>query len=126
MLRRTSYPLAVRALVVLGGVACTRKVPHVKQEEDPPAVTVVADPPPSGLPAFQPSAAPHVAAPGAPAPGVPAAGGRRAGDHVRVRWQGTCYAAHILRVQGPGSYLITYEGYSHSWDETVGENRICK
>jgi hypothetical protein len=113
MLRRTSY-----LALVLGGVACTREVPHVKQEEDPPQVTVVADPPPSGLPPFQPSAAPHVAAPSSP--------GRHVGDHVMVRWQGTCYAAHILRVQGPGSYFITYERYSHGWDETVGESRICK
>jgi hypothetical protein len=109
---------ALAFAVALGAAACTRDVPHVKQEEDPPPVKLVADPPPTGLPAFQPSAAPHVAA--------PSAAGRRVGDHVSVRWHGTCYAARILGVPSSGSYLITYEGYGHSWDETVSESRICK
>jgi hypothetical protein len=115
MPRRTSY---LALAVVLCGAACTREVPRVKQDEDPPPVTLRAEPPPTGLPPFTPSATPHVAA--------PSAAGRRVGDHVSVRWHGTCYAARILGVPSPGSYLITYDGYGHSWDETVGENRICK
>jgi hypothetical protein len=43
-----------------------------------------------------------------------------------VNWKGKCYASRILSVPRPGSYFITYEGYSHSWDETVDESRICK
>ena len=61
---------------------------------------------------------------------APAASGavgaaRKAGDRVNVRWKGRCYPARILKVAKPGTYFITYEGYSHSWDETVGDNRIC-
>jgi hypothetical protein len=63
---------------------------------------------------------------GAPAPRSPAESSRRAGESVSVRWKGSCYPARILRVTGPGAYLVTYDGYAHSWDETVGESRICK
>jgi hypothetical protein len=89
----------------------------VKREEDPPPVQLVAEPPPSGIPAFTASATPRSSGP---------SGGRKVGDRVMVRWGGTCYASRILAVHGPGSYLITYDGYGHSWDETVGESRICK
>lgn len=51
---------------------------------------------------------------------------RKQGDRVQVRWKGQCYAARILSVAKGGMYFITYEGYAHSWDETVGESRICK
>jgi hypothetical protein len=51
---------------------------------------------------------------------------RKVGDRISVRWKGSCYASRILSVAKPGVYFITYEGYAHSWDETIGESRICK
>lgn len=61
-------------------------------------------------------------------PSIPAqqVAGRKQGDRVQVRWKGQCYAARILSVAKGGTYFITYEGYAHSWDETIGESRICK
>ena len=106
------------AVAVAALAACRREEPHVKADEDPPPVKLVVDPPPSGMPAFTATAAPRAA--------VASTEGRRAGDHVRVRWGGTCYAARITSVASPGAYRITYDGYSHAWDETIGESRICK
>ena len=57
---------------------------------------------------------------------APAGGpGRKVGDRISVRWKGSCYASRILSVAKPGVYFITYEGYDHSWDETITEGRIC-
>lgn len=51
---------------------------------------------------------------------------RKVGDRISVRWKGSCYPSRILSAPKPGVYFITYEGYAHSWDETIGEGRICK
>jgi hypothetical protein len=61
----------------------------------------------------------------APPPARRTSSGRRVGDRVDVRWNGTCYAARILQADGRG-YLITYEGYARSWDETIQEDRFCR
>jgi hypothetical protein len=45
------------------------------------------------------------------------------GSAVRVLWRGKWYAARVLNVS-KGQYLITYDGYDHSWDEWVGSGRI--
>jgi hypothetical protein len=55
-----------------------------------------------------------------------ATGRRRVGDRVEVNWKGTCYAARIVRIPEAGSYLITYEGYARSWDETIQDDRFCR
>jgi hypothetical protein len=107
---------------VLAGIAaasgCKREVPRI-EPSPPPLVTVAADPTPSA-----PAAADST--PPAPRPLTPGSTGRRAGQRVQVRWKGNCYPAHIVSVPRPGAYFITYDGYDHSWDETVGESRICK
>lgn len=107
----------VSALVLAG---CKRK----KQDDTDSAPAAVTAPPPAATPV----AAPPETAAAAPAPAPAPVGGplRRAGDSVQVRWKGKCYAAKIVNVAKPGVYFITYVGYSHSWDETIGENRICK
>jgi hypothetical protein len=45
------------------------------------------------------------------------------GSQVSVYWKGSWYAAQVLKVRR-GSYYITYDGYSSSWDEWVGLDRI--
>jgi hypothetical protein len=90
----------------------------------PPDVTLTPDPqPPGAAPADSAPAVPHHVTPAQQGVAAP---GRRAGQRVQVEWHGKCYAARIVSVPRPGAYFITYEGYDHSWDETVGENRICK
>lgn len=47
------------------------------------------------------------------------------GDAVTVLWKGTWYNASVLAVNSKkGTYKIHYDGYSASWDEWVGSNRI--
>ncbi len=46
------------------------------------------------------------------------------GSPVAVFWGGRWYPAMVRAVIGPGQWLITYIGYSSSWDEVVGSNRI--
>ncbi|MBF0519434.1 MAG: hypothetical protein HQK92_06905 [Nitrospirae bacterium] len=45
------------------------------------------------------------------------------GDKVEVLWKGTWYAATVLKAKGELTY-IHYDGYSKSWDEWVGLDRI--
>lgn len=111
--------------MVAGLLACCLALAGCKQKkqwvepEPPPLTKLTADPTPTTPAAVE-------SAPAARRPLGGSTSGRRAGDHVSVRWKGSCYAARILSVAGPGAYFITYEGYDHSWDETVGESRICK
>lgn len=118
-----SVALLSCALALAG---CKRRPRNDDEGTTAAATTAAATPPP---PAATPAAPPvQTAAAPVPAPAPAPVGGplRRAGDRVNVRWKGKCYAARILSVPKPGAYFITYEGYNHSWDETVGETRICK
>jgi len=54
---------------------------------------------------------------GAPSSRVP-------GERVRVRWRGSIYAATIVSIEGPGKFLVHYEGYGSEWDEVVLEERV--
>jgi hypothetical protein len=45
------------------------------------------------------------------------------GDAVEVKWKGSWYPASVLETKN-GKYKIHYDGYSNSWDEWVGPNRI--
>ena len=45
------------------------------------------------------------------------------GDLVDVQWSGSWYKARVIGAE-EGKWRITYEGYSSSWDETVGPERI--
>lgn len=44
-------------------------------------------------------------------------------DAVEVEWNGTWYAAKILK-QKDNKYYISYNGYDSSWNEWVGNERI--
>jgi len=57
--------------------------------------------------------------------GQPAAAvsGINTGDAVQVKWKGKWYDAHVVKMSG-NKYFIHYDGYSNSWDEWVGPNRI--
>ena len=46
-----------------------------------------------------------------------------AGQAVLCEWRGRWWRARVLEVQ-PGGYLVHYDGYSSSWDETVGADRL--
>ncbi|MBF0492696.1 MAG: hypothetical protein HQM15_07945 [Deltaproteobacteria bacterium] len=51
----------------------------------------------------------------------------RLGEPVQVLWHGTWYPAHVIRVNLKRPLVrIHYDGYSHSWDEWVGADRIRK
>jgi len=67
-------------------------------------------------PPAQPVGAERRPQPARPAPAL-------GGANVQVEWQGTWYAAQVLRVNG-GSSLIHYIGYDASWDEWVTADRI--
>jgi len=45
---------------------------------------------------------------------------------VVVKWKRKWYDATILAVEGAGRYRIHYDGWSSSWDETVGPSRIAE
>ncbi|MEO5358158.1 MAG: hypothetical protein H7844_12800 [Nitrospirae bacterium YQR-1] len=45
------------------------------------------------------------------------------GDKVEVSWKGSWYPATVLKTKGDLTY-IHYDGYSKSWDEWVGLDRI--
>jgi hypothetical protein len=47
----------------------------------------------------------------------------KVGQNVEVEWQGTWWAAEVVKVKD-GSYYIHYTGWDNSWDEWVGDNRI--
>lgn len=46
------------------------------------------------------------------------------GAEVYVEWQGRWWKAIVRDAPGGGRWLIHYEGWSRSWDETVGPDRI--
>jgi len=45
------------------------------------------------------------------------------GTKLKVEYSGEWYAATVLRSRG-ARYFITYDGWSSTWDEWVGEERI--
>ncbi|MBX7218548.1 MAG: caspase family protein [Blastocatellia bacterium] len=47
----------------------------------------------------------------------------RVGQNVLVEWQGSWYAASVLKVAGNG-FFIHYTGYSVEWDEWIPPRRI--
>jgi hypothetical protein len=48
------------------------------------------------------------------------------GERVFIEWGGTWYPGSIKAVRGDDRYEISYEGYSSSWDEEVGLERLRK
>lgn len=62
-----------------------------------------------------------------PAPAAqPSAGSRfSAGQPVLCEWRGQWWPASVLEVLGDDLYLIHYDGYSSSWDETVNASRLA-
>ncbi len=46
------------------------------------------------------------------------------GQQVDVEWNGRWYDATVKDVTGADSFEIHYDGWSSSWDETVGRSRI--
>jgi WD40 repeat protein len=47
------------------------------------------------------------------------------GDKVLISWKGQWYPGQIIQVTGD-KYLISYDGYDASWNETVGTDRLKK
>jgi hypothetical protein len=47
----------------------------------------------------------------------------RQNHQAEVEWQGTWWAAEVVKVNGE-RYYIHYTGYNNSWDEWVGPDRI--
>lgn len=46
------------------------------------------------------------------------------GTNVEVKWSGVWYPAKVKEVRGQDLWFISYDGYSASWDEEVGRDRI--
>jgi hypothetical protein len=121
-LRHSETVFARFGFVSVGVLSCALALAGCKKKSQDGAEAEGTAGPATTL-SLSPVAAPTAIA-AAPAPaGVPA---RKVGDRISVRWKGSCYASKILSVAKPGVYFITYEGYAHSWDETIGESRICK
>lgn len=52
-----------------------------------------------------------------------AAHAQKANDAVEIEHNGTWYPGKILKTDGD-KYFITYEGWSESWNEWVGKDRL--
>lgn len=46
------------------------------------------------------------------------------GAKVYVEWRGRWWRASVREVVAPGRWLVSYDGWARSWDETVGPERI--
>jgi hypothetical protein len=46
------------------------------------------------------------------------------GAKVYVEWQGRWWRASVREIVAPGRWLVHYDGWARSWDETVGPERI--
>lgn len=47
------------------------------------------------------------------------------GDMIQVLWKGTWYDSEVIALQkGTNPYKIHYIGWSNSWDEWIGKNRM--
>ncbi|HLV19905.1 MAG TPA: agenet domain-containing protein [Polyangiaceae bacterium] len=75
-----------------------------------------------------PVAAPEAAPPATPPaddPAAPAAAGAyQVGQLVEIEWHGSWWKGSILAVKAGDRYLIRYDGYSSTWDEVVGLERL--
>lgn len=79
---------------------------------------LVRPPPPEKVRRLEGSTGPvGVASSSPPAP-------YRVGDHVRVKWRGSIYAAQIVTVISNDRFLVHYEGHENAWDEPIGLERI--
>lgn len=88
-----------------------------------PGAVAPRDPTPDGQPAVAAGAV-GVGVAGALAVGAGPNGGEfRVGQAVQIFWNDTWYAGAILEV-GKGRWKIRYDGYSESWDEWVGPERL--
>lgn len=71
--------------------------------------------------------APPVPAPpgraSAPSPEREARGEYRAGDPVEIEWKGGWYRGHVLEAEAE-RFKVGYDGYSDTWDEWVGAERL--
>ncbi len=47
----------------------------------------------------------------------------RDGDAVEIEWRGTWYGGCLLE-RRDGQYYVSYDGYTSSWDEWVGPERL--
>ncbi len=101
--------------VAIGVTGCRKRKTDSTDSEQTQTTTATAPPP----------ATETAPPPPPPAPAPVSFGGRKVGDTISVMWKGKCYAARITAVPAPGTYRITYVGYSSSWDETIGESRVC-
>jgi PDZ domain len=63
---------------------------------------------------------------GTPAAAAPAAAlaGLTTGSKVEVQWNGRWFPATIKAVNGPGRWMVAYDGYGSQWDEVVGPDRL--
>lgn len=52
-----------------------------------------------------------------------AAQAQKVGDKIQIEHSGSWYDGKILKVEGD-KYYVTYDGWSDSWDEWVGIDRI--
>lgn len=68
---------------------------------------------------------PAKAAPAAPEQPEPEVTHFQNGEKVMVEWHGAWYPSTVLQL-GSNKWKIHYDGYSNSWDEWVGPNRIKK
>lgn len=48
---------------------------------------------------------------------------QKAGEKIQINSSGSWYDGKILKVEG-AKYFVTYDGWSDSWDEWVGIERI--
>lgn len=65
--------------------------------------------------------------PGEPSPSERESGPGSAfpvGAKVHVEWRGQWWPATVREVVGADRWLVHYDGWSSSWDETVGRSRI--
>jgi hypothetical protein len=47
----------------------------------------------------------------------------KAGDKVDIEWKGSWWQGEVLEVKD-GKYKVHYTGWSNSWDEWVGSERL--
>jgi len=74
----------------------------------------------SDLPKSSQSSAPS---PAIAAPPIAAASTLQKGDPILIEWRGTWYSGRLLE-QKDGKYFVGYDGYSSSWNEWIGPERV--
>lgn len=61
--------------------------------------------------------------PSLPAPAAIAASPVQIGDPLEIEWRGTWYGGRLLE-RKDGQYYVSYDGYTSTWDEWVGPERL--